>query len=132
MPKSRRQYHVTFEDVLEAHHKALQAGGRDGIRDAGSIKSAIGRAYTGHHRPVHRKAAALVHSLAKNHGFIDGNKRTALYIMHLFLSRSGYALRAESETDLNNDLEKLILDVVENRTDFDDLVVWFKNRIEPL
>ena len=52
--------------------------------------------------------------------------------MHLFLSRSGYALRAESETELNNELEKLILDVVENRTNFDDLVVWFKNRIEPL
>lgn len=132
MPQSRRQYRVTLADVLEAHHKALQAGGRRGVRDLASIESAIGRAYTGYYRPVHKKAAALVHSLAKNHGFTDGNKRTALLIMDLFLRRSGYHLLTDSEEKLNDEVEKLILDVVENRMDFETLVAWFKDRVTRL
>ena len=38
------------------------------------------------------KAAALLHSLVLNHGFIDGNKRTALLSLHLLLDRSGYEI----------------------------------------
>jgi Fic family protein len=37
----------------------------------------------------HRKAAALAQSLAQNHGFVDGNKRTAFYMVDLLLANSG-------------------------------------------
>lgn len=40
------------------------------------IESALARAYTGYHRPISRKAAAVLQSMAGNHGFTDGNKLT--------------------------------------------------------
>ena len=53
------------------------------------IESAITRPYTGYYRPIAQKAAALLQSLATNHGFVDGNKRTAVFAMNLLLGESG-------------------------------------------
>lgn len=106
---------------------ALEAGGLPGILNQSLIESALARPYGGRYRLIHQKAAALVHSLAKNHGFVDGNKRTALYMADLLLRRSGYSLNADS-----NAVEQMILDVVEKRMDYPSLEVWFKGRITPL
>jgi len=73
-----------------------------------------------------------VHSLALNHGFIDGNKRTALYMMDLLLRRSGYRLRQHRAAAYNDDVEAMVTAVVEHRLDFEGLVDWFKKRIVPL
>ncbi len=118
-----------MSDVREAHAKALTFGGLAGERELSLIQSAIARPYSGHHRTVERKAAALVQSLAQNHGFIDGNKRTALIVANLFIDRSGFKLVAR-EGDLNMEFETVILDVVEHRLDFDELVQWFGRRLE--
>ena len=74
-------------------------GGLPGERDLGLVQSAIARPYSGHHRTVERKAAALVESLAQNHGFIDGNKRTTLIVANLFIDRSGYKLVIPNPVD---------------------------------
>ena len=116
---------MTLGDVLEAHESALQFGGLPGIRDLGLVQSAIARPYSGYYRSISSKAAALTHSLAKNHGFADGNKRTALLVLTLFLDRSGYRFRGTADTDV----EKMILDVVENKLSFDELTRWFKKRL---
>jgi death-on-curing protein len=100
-----------------------------GLRDRGAIEAAIARPYSGYYRSIAAKAAALVHSLALNHGFIDGNKRTAAAAMSLFLHRSGYTLTAGEEDQLNIDVEQMVLDVVEHRMSFDELVLWFRERI---
>ena len=50
----------------------------------------MARPYHGYHRLIHQKAAALVHAVVSNHGFADGNKRTALYLVELLVQRSGY------------------------------------------
>jgi prophage maintenance system killer protein len=39
------------------------------------------RPYNGYYRPIEKKAAALVESMGGNHGFIDGNKRTAVILI---------------------------------------------------
>jgi len=104
-------------------------GGLQGVRDRGAIEAAIARPYCGYYRSIAQKAAALVHSLAMNHGFIDGNKRTALFMMALLLRRSGYLLRAESERELDTAVKEMVLGVVEHRLDFDALVLWFRDRI---
>lgn len=52
--------------------------------------SAIARPYHGYHRRIYEKAAALLHALVSNHGFVDGNKRTALYLIELLAQRSNY------------------------------------------
>ena len=50
-----------------------------------------------YHRTAQRKAAALHHSLNKNHPFVDGNKRLAVAAMEWFLFRNGFALMATNE-----------------------------------
>jgi len=117
---------------MVAHNFALAYGGLQGIRDLGAIESAVARPYCGYYRSIAKKAAALVQSLASNHGFIDGNKRTALLMMNLLLLRSGYHLRGDSEQQVNADVEAMILALVEHRMSFDEVIMWFEQRIAPL
>jgi death on curing protein len=107
-------------EVLAAHEFALTFGGLAGVRDLGSIEAAIAAA---------KKAAALVHSLALNHGFIDGNKRTALLMAYLFLRRSGYDFDQADERRLNREIEDMILAVVDHSMTFDQITDWFSERI---
>ena len=117
----------------------LLGGGLDGVRDLNLVKAAIGRPYTGYYRSIHSKAAALTQSLCKNHGFADGNKRTTLLTISLFLDRSGYEIvgpdtiligKVVSDVDsaiaANAEIDAVILDVVENRMTYEDLVGWFR------
>lgn len=129
MPTSRRHYRVRLADALVAHDLALMFGGLAGIRDLGSIEAAIARPYSGYYRSVTQKAAALVHSLALNHGFVDGNKRTALLVTSLFLRRSGYKLDDRDSRRLDADVEQMILAVVEHRMTFDEIIAWFTQRV---
>src|SRR5487761_720279 len=82
-----------------------------------------------YYRSIARKAAALTHSLALNHGFVDGNKRTALYAVNLLLRKSGYILRHRSRPVANREVEAMIVAIVEHRMSFDELVIWFQERI---
>jgi death on curing protein len=71
-----------------------------------------------------------VQSLATNHGFVDGNKRTAIFAMNLLLGESGYRLRGEDEFERHNaEIEEMVLAVVERRMSFEQLVAWFRERI---
>jgi len=129
--------------VLEAHQVALSTGGLDGVLDHALIESAIARPYSGHHRSMSRKAAALTESLVKNHGFVDGNKRTALLCVSALLDRSGYETVApdrallesevvsaeEGEILADADNERMIVDVAEDRLSYLDLVKWFEARL---
>lgn len=123
---TRRHYRLTLDDALDAHDLALQfGGGRPGELNRGSIESAIGRPYSGYHRPIRRKAAALVESMAGNHGFADGNKRTTLILLGLLLGRSGYRLNAS-----NHEVEEMILSVAKGELNFDGIHDWLKERVE--
>lgn len=121
---------MLLSDVIHAHEDALRFGGRGGVSDLTLIESAIGRPYTKYYNFIHQKAAALLHSLATNHGFVDGNKRTALLALHILLDRSGYTITAANDDALQHDLENLILDVVTRQIDFEDLVAWMKARVQ--
>jgi death-on-curing protein len=94
------------------------------------VESAIGRPYVGYYRRISEKAAALVQSMAGNHGFADGNKRTTLLLVHLLLTKSGYELspRGNSKT-INKAVEQMILDVVEHKMRMPDITAWFEARI---
>lgn len=94
-------------------------GGLPGVRDLNSIASAVGRPYSGYHRSIARKAAALVESIACNHGFIDGNKRTAIQMLGILLARSGYALRFPTREDQNSETEEMVLDLVTGALSFE-------------
>lgn len=130
MPSASQNYRLTWKDALAAHDRALRCGGgAQGIVNRGSIESAIARPYAGYYRAIASKAAALVESMVGNHGFADGNKRTAVILLNLLLERSGYRLNsAGGNTSIQQEVEEMILAVACRQLSFDELVDWFRRR----
>lgn len=89
-----------------------------------AIQSAIARPYHGYHRFIHQKSAALLHGIVTNHGFSDGNKRTALYLVELLAERSGYEF---VEDDMV--IADTVTSVAQGETGYDELADWFKPRL---
>ena len=90
---------VDLSVVLAIHDRQLaEHGGADGIRDPGLVQSALARpgqlARYGDPDAA-ALAAAYAWGLARNHGFIDGNKRTAWVVARLFLADDGQCLEFE-------------------------------------
>lgn len=90
---------LTYPILIAIHDDLLrQYGGLVGVRDEGLVLSALARPQ---HRwsyseapDLHECAAAYGFGLAKNHGFSDGNKRTAFQAMYTFLGLNGFELTA--------------------------------------
>lgn len=84
---------LTLEEVKVAHEKQLKRfGGPGGLRDAGALESALGRPVNRFHygeTDLAALAAAYAFGLARNHAFVDGNKRIAFVAMVAFLRRNG-------------------------------------------
>ena len=130
MPSGRRHYRVTLADALTAHDQALRIGGRGGIRSIDEVLSNIARAYSGYYLRIEKKAAALFHGVATGHGFVDGNKRTAIFLTYLLLEKSGYTLEPiDASEKLEHVIDDFAVAVVERKHSFDEVVAWFKARI---
>ena len=94
---SRFDY-LDLDDVLLIHADQIKLfGGASGVRDLGQLKSAIYRPQAGYYDDLIAEAAALWESLAMNHPFVDGNKRTALVGCAAFLYINGLRLTAEDD-----------------------------------
>lgn len=66
----------------------------------------------------------MVHSVVSNHGFVDGNKRTALYLVELLVQSSGYLLDERDEAVVD-----MLIDVARGDVGYDDLAYWFRRRL---
>ena len=87
----------TVEEVLATHdHQLAEFGGAPGLRDEGALESALMRPQIGYYDSLIEEAAALMESLAMNHPFVDGNKRTALGTTDAFLRTNGYFIDCDS------------------------------------
>lgn len=99
--------YLTVEEVLLVHARLIQrTGGSSGVRDLGLLESALARpraTFDGRalYPGLWHQAAALMHSLIRNHPFVDGNKRTALAAASLFLESNGYTLTATNREALD-------------------------------
>ena len=95
--------YLSVNEVLLLHARLIQfTGGGRGVRDLGRLEAALARplaTFEGAalYPDLWTKAAALMHSLALNHPFVDGNKRTALAATGVFLELNGYVLEASNE-----------------------------------
>lgn len=90
--------YVTLPDVLAMHMVLMKRyGGSEGVRDMGSLESAIARPQSGYYKDLIESAAALFESLAINHPFIDGNKRVAFAATDVFLRINGYHFTLNSK-----------------------------------
>ncbi|MDE0254486.1 MAG: type II toxin-antitoxin system death-on-curing family toxin, partial [Rhodospirillaceae bacterium] len=117
-------YRVAWVDAIRGHDKAVRGGAAPGILNEHNIRSALARPYHGYHHFIHEKAAALVHGIVSSHGFVDGNKRTALYLVELLLRRSGYRL---VEDDVA--VADTIIAVAAGDIDYEALAQWFRERV---
>jgi death-on-curing protein len=117
--------------VLRLVHdeQLAEHGGAAGVRDEGLFESALARLRQLAHygQPDFADlAAAYAFGLARNHPFVDGNKRTAFVAMELFLHLNGHALVAD-------DVECVLvmLAVAEGKLDEAGLVDWIRRHAQP-
>jgi death-on-curing protein len=121
---------LTVDLVLAIHDEQLREfGGPAGLRDAGALESALGRArnrwaYEGGDLP--RLAAAYGFGIARNHPFVDGNKRAALLAIVAFLGLNDVEFTAsEAEAVV------MIRDLAAGVIDEDVLARWIADNISP-
>lgn len=87
--------------LLLLHEESLaEFGGSRGLRDEGLLESALDRARNKYHYDrrgctIAVLAAAYGFAMARNHPFVDGNKRAAFLSIGVFLAMNGYELRAD-------------------------------------
>jgi death-on-curing protein len=115
------------EQVLFIHARIIsETGGAHGLRDLGLLQSAVARpraTFDGRdlYPDIFSKAAALLASLAKNHAFVDGNKRTAVAATGLLLAVNGWRLEAGQK-----ELVRFALDVALGKVSDAGIGMWIK------
>jgi death-on-curing protein len=107
--------YLELEDLLHVARRTL--GTDPEVRDHGLLESALARpqatAFGDDAYPdLHHKAAALLHSIARNHALVDGNKRLALAATLAFYGMNGVRL-----TFTNDAVYNLVVDVATGRLD---------------
>lgn len=88
---------ITYEQAIAIHsHQLRRFAGAPGLRDEGMLRSALERPINKWQQaPLPELAAAYAFGLAKNHAFVDGNKRIAFMAMMTFLRKNGVAFVPE-------------------------------------
>lgn len=118
---------VRADLIYAVHDRQLaEHGGLDGVRDIGAVESALARPQNLDiygEADVAALAAAYAYGLARNHGFADGNKRTAWIAARLFLVDNGYRLRFDP-ADAVRTMER----VAAGEIDEGQLAEWFRQR----
>jgi len=118
---------LTLDEVLGIHADQIRRhGGRPGLRDLGLLRSALAMPETTFegeflHGTVFEMAAAYLFHVARNHPFVDGNKRTALMCALVFLGLNRKRLDADPE-----DLFELVDGAAAGRVDKADVSVFVR------
>lgn len=116
--------------VLAIHDRQLaEHGGGQGVRDEGMLDSALGRpqyrlAYGDPPPDLADLAASLAFGLARNHPFVDGNKRTAAVACEVFIVLNDGVLEAE-----DHELYPMYLGLAEGSIDEAAFADWLRERI---
>lgn len=117
--------------VLDAVHRGMieEHGGSYGVRDEGLIESALARprnrwGYDPGVEPA-ELAAAYGFGLAKNHGFVDGNKRAAFMAMYVFLGMNGLELDAPEP-----EVVRVMEGVAGGAVSEDELAGWIRAHVQ--
>jgi death on curing protein len=122
---------LTLDHVLRLHARQIERfGGSDGIRDIELIESAIAQpqqCFGGEylHKTVAEMAAAYLFHLTKNHGFVDGNKRTGADTALRFLEMNGI----DTDSIDIDEMEAITLAVADGTADKQAATAFFTARI---
>ena len=117
---------LAYHDMQLAEH-----GGSTGVRDKGLLESALARpqnvaAYADDVPTLYRLAAAYAFGIARNHPFVDGNKRTALVAAIAFLERNGVAFAASQQ-----EAYLTFYDLAAGKLSEEELTAWFEKNSTP-
>jgi death-on-curing protein len=90
---------ITYEQAIALHARQLRRfGGAPGLRDEGMLRSALERPnnkWRYEQAELPELAAAYAFGLARNHAFVDGNKRVAFMALVVFLTKNGIAFNPD-------------------------------------
>ena len=129
MPANQTWAWIDPTVILAVHEEQLaEHGGAAGVRDAGLLESALSRPRNLAHYgapEVCELAASYAFALAKNHPFIDGNKRTAFVATELFLLLNGWRLTAPDA-----DCVMVMLSLAAGEIDEAPFAQWLREHLE--
>lgn len=118
---------ITTAQAIKYHAKLIaKVGGIPGLRDKKLLESAIAQPQLTIFgsfacKSIFEMAAAYCYHIAKNHPFIDGNKRTALLVTLVFLKKNGYKFKSKTN------LYQLMLDVAASKITKEQIAKFFKD-----
>lgn len=118
---------LSTQKILQLHHFLIQeTGGLDDLRDEGLLDSAAQGPFATFdgqelYPNLEQKAAKLGYMLAKNHAFLDGNKRIGTYAMLVFLDVNGVIMEYS-----DNDLVSLGFGIADGSLNYEDVLVWIQ------
>ena len=126
MSEPKEPLWITYEQAIAIHSRQLRRfGGAPGLRDGGMLRSAL-------ERPINKwryessdlaeLAAAYAFGLAKNHAFVDGNKRIAFMAMMGFLFKNGVAFDPEPTQSTS-----IILSLAAGEVSEESLTRWIRD-----
>jgi death-on-curing protein len=124
--------YITLEEILRLHFQLIEDfGGSHGVRDEGRLKSVVNApAQTvfgkEQYPTIFHKAAVYLRNIIGDHPFSDGNKRTAVTVCAVFLSRNGRNLTADPKA-----LENFTLRVATEHLSIEAISVWLKENCQP-
>jgi death-on-curing protein len=122
---------IESDDAVRFHDQQIAIhGGASGLRDAGLLESAVARPQKNAQYGVDdlaELAGAYGFGIARNHPFVDGNKRTALVVMEAFLVLHGSELKAD-----NAEAVAVILALASGQVTEEQLVSWIRDHLVPL
>ena len=119
----------TIEEVVAIHDDLLaQFGGSPGVRDWGALEAAVMRPQMGYYDGLLDEAAAMLESLAMNHPFVDGNKRTAVAATDTFLALNGHFIDCDSLAAYHHFMRLFEA----NAFRFTELRAWLEGHVRPL
>src|SRR5271168_3593231 len=123
--------YLTVAEVYRMQHRLIELfGGLHGVRDKGAVEAAVFRPQTGYYNSIEEEAAALMESLANNHGFgfIAGNKRIAFTAADVFLRRNGFYIEVDGVKG-----HKFIAGSMDRHEfRFAKILDWVREHIKPL
>lgn len=116
----------TYDQAIAAHSIQLRRfGGAPGLRDEGGLRSALERPVNKWHyesAALPELAAAYAFALAKNHAFVDGNKRIAFIAMVAFLRKNGVPFKPDQAQ-----ATAMILAVASGEVSEENLTRWIRD-----
>ena len=122
---------LSSDDLINIHQVVIaETGGASGLRDPGMLQAIAAKPATSFggeelYPDTSSQAAALYEAVVNYHVFIDGNKRTSIAALGLFLFQNGYELTATGQA-----LEDFTIKIANSHPDLADIASWIRQHTQ--